>query len=162
VDAFVSLFKTRSFIDNASENLSSGSKRKLCLAVALVKDPRVVVCDEPCAGIDGEARKMGWRAISSHAEMTSFVNARSIDEAESMTSRILVTSQGRAKVPGTPAEMREEFKCGYELAILDEVASMDGILASVREVVPEINIFCNFASSSSGISSSISDSLIDM
>jgi ABC-type multidrug transport system ATPase subunit len=94
VDAFVSLFKTRDFIDNASENLSGGSKRQLCLAV--VKDPRVLVCDEPCAGMDIEARQLVWRAISSHAEMTSFVNAHSIDKTESMRSRSMVMSQGRA------------------------------------------------------------------
>jgi ABC-type multidrug transport system ATPase subunit len=134
------MFKMRDFIDNFSENLSGGSKRKLCLAVALAKNPQMLVCDEPCAGIDVEARQMIWRTISAYPEMTAFINVHSIDEAESMTSRILVMSQGRAKFLGTPAEMREEFKCGYEIAILDESAPMDEILSRVKQVVPEARV----------------------
>jgi ABC-type multidrug transport system ATPase subunit len=140
VDTFNSMFKMRDFINNFSENLSGGSKRKLCLAIALAKNPQVFVCDEPCAGIDVEARQMIWRAISSYPGMTSFINVHSIDEAESMTSRILVMSQGRAKFCGTPAEMREEFKCGYEITILDDSASIENILSNVREIVPEVHL----------------------
>jgi ABC-type multidrug transport system ATPase subunit len=58
VDIFNSMFKMHAFIDNFSEKLSGGSKRKLCLAIALVKNPQMLVCDEPCAGIDVEARQM--------------------------------------------------------------------------------------------------------
>jgi hypothetical protein len=104
------------------------------------KNPSILICDEPCAGIDVEARQMIWRAISSYPSMTSFINVHSIDEAESMTSRILVMSQGRAKFIGTPAAMRDEFKCGYEVAILDESASIHEIVARVREVVPEVRV----------------------
>jgi ABC-type multidrug transport system ATPase subunit len=140
IDTFISTFKGRDFIDTFSQNLSGGSKRKLCLAIALLKNPQVLVCDEPCAGIDVEARQMIWRTISSYSNMTSFINVHSIDEAESMTSRILVMSQGRVKFVGTPAEMREEFKCGYEVTILDESASMEDILSRVREIVPEVRV----------------------
>jgi ABC-type multidrug transport system ATPase subunit len=140
IDAFISMFKGRDFIDTFSQDLSGGSKRKLCLGIALLKNPQVLICDEPCAGIDVEARQMIWRAISSYSNMTSFINVHSIDEAESMTSRILVMSQGRAKFVGTPAEMREEFKCGYEVAILDESASIEEIVSRVKEIVPEVRV----------------------
>jgi ABC-type multidrug transport system ATPase subunit len=139
VDFFGSLFKMQPFLDNVSENLSGGSKRKLCLALALVKSPQVLVCDEPCAGIDVEARQTIWRAISSYPKMTSFINVHSIDEAESMTSRILVMSQGKVKFFGSPAEMRDVFECGYEIAILDE-SPIEPIVGRVREVVPEVKV----------------------
>jgi ABC-type multidrug transport system ATPase subunit len=139
VDMFASMFKMRDFMNNASENLSGGSKRKLCLAMALAKDPQVLVCDEPCAGIDVEARQIIWRAISSYPEMTSFISVHSIDEAESMTSRILVMSQGKVKFLGSPAEMRDEFKCGYEVAILED-APISDIFARVSQAVPEVRI----------------------
>jgi ABC-type multidrug transport system ATPase subunit len=139
VHLFASMFKMKPFLDNTSENLSGGSKRKLCLAIALVKDPQVLVCDEPCAGIDVEARQTIWRAISSYPQMTSFINVHSIDEAESMTSRILVMSQGKVRFLGSPAEMREAFECGYEIAVLDETP-MEQILANVAEVVPEVKL----------------------
>jgi ABC-type multidrug transport system ATPase subunit len=140
VDRFKSLFKMKDFIDNYSENLSGGSKRKLCLAIALVKNPHMLVCDEPCAGIDVQARQMIWRGISAYPEMTSFINVHSIDEAESMTSRILVMSRGKAKFIGTPAEMRDEFKCGYQVAILDETADVEAIVGRVSEIVPEVRV----------------------
>jgi ABC-type multidrug transport system ATPase subunit len=137
---FNSLFKMRDFMDTFSGNLSGGSKRKLCLAIALAKNPHVLVCDEPGAGIDIEARQMIWQAISSYPGMTSFINVHSIDEAESMTSRILVMSQGRVKFLGTPAGMRNEFKCGYEITILDDSASIEDILSRVREIFPEVHL----------------------
>jgi ABC-type multidrug transport system ATPase subunit len=142
LDLFISMFKMRDFIDNASENLSGGSKRKLCLAMALAKDPQVLVCDEPCAGIDVEARQIIWRAISAYPEMTSFINVHSIDEAESMTSRVLVMSQGRVKFMGSPAQMRDEFQCGYEVAILGEGPKNDiyPIVGRVNQAVPEVRI----------------------
>jgi ABC-type multidrug transport system ATPase subunit len=80
--------------------------------MALAKAPQVLICDEPCAGIDVEARQTIWQAISSYPNMTSFINVHSIDEAESMTSRIVVMSQGKVKFLGSPAEMRDEFKTG--------------------------------------------------
>jgi ABC-type multidrug transport system ATPase subunit len=139
VTLFGSMFKMESCLDNKSENLSGGSKRKLCLALGLVKNPQVLVCDEPCAGIDVEARQTIWQAISSYPEMTSFINVHSIDEAESMTSRILVMSQGKAQFIGSPAEMRNTFDCGYEIAILDE-SPIEAILERVREVVPDVKL----------------------
>jgi ABC-type multidrug transport system ATPase subunit len=140
VDDLVSMLKMNEFLDHFAVNLSGGSKRKLCLALALCKNPQMLVCDEPCAGIDVEARQMVWRAISSFPRMTSFINVHSIDEAESMTSRILVMSQGRAKFIGTPAEMREEFECGYAVTILDEQVSMDTVLTNAQTVVPEARV----------------------
>jgi ABC-type multidrug transport system ATPase subunit len=104
--------------------------------LALVKNPQVLVCDEPCAGIDVEARQLIWRAISSYPETTSFINVHSLDEAESMVSRILVMSQGKVTFIGSPAEMRDQFKCGYEVAILDSTP-MEDILSKVRGIVPE-------------------------
>jgi ABC-type multidrug transport system ATPase subunit len=139
VDRFTSMFKMQDFIDNFSDNLSGGSKRKLCLAIALSKNPQMLVCDEPCAGIDVEARQMIWQAIASYSEMTSFINVHSIDEAESMTNRILVMSQGRVKFLGSPAEMRDKFQCGYKIAFLDQ-SSMDDILEQVKTIVPEATL----------------------
>jgi ABC-type multidrug transport system ATPase subunit len=72
--------------------------------------------------------------------MTLFINVHSIDEAESLTTRILVMSRGRTKFLRTPAEVREEFNCGYEFTILDDSASIDDILLRVREIVPEIHL----------------------
>jgi ABC-type multidrug transport system ATPase subunit len=138
-EQFESMLKLTGVMDNFSENLSGGSKRKLCLAIALAKRPQVLVCDEPCAGIDLEARQLIWKVIAAEAGMTSFINVHSIDEAESMTTRVLVMSQGRVKFFGSPAEMREEFKCGYEITILDD-SDMTEIMEGVRSVIPEARV----------------------
>jgi ABC-type multidrug transport system ATPase subunit len=66
IDMFNSMLSTRDFIQNASENLRGGSKRKLCLAMTRSKNSEVLVCDEPCAGIDIEARQILGRTISAY------------------------------------------------------------------------------------------------
>lgn len=43
--------------DTQAQHLSGGMKRKLCVAMALIGDSRVILLDEPTAGVDPEARQ---------------------------------------------------------------------------------------------------------
>ncbi|MGB0721275.1 MAG: ABC transporter ATP-binding protein [Gammaproteobacteria bacterium] len=94
------LIETLDLADKADENLhalSGGMKRRVLIAQALVHKPRVVVLDEPTAGVDVGLRRSLWSfARRLHAEgHTIVLTTHYLEEAESLCDRIAVLDQGR-------------------------------------------------------------------
>ncbi len=86
--------------DKARENvqrLSGGMKRRVLIAQALVHKPRVVVLDEPTAGVDVELRKALWEFTRSlHKDgHTILLTTHYLEEAESLCERIAILDHGR-------------------------------------------------------------------
>jgi ABC-type multidrug transport system ATPase subunit len=50
-------------IDKATGTLSGGNKRKVCVAIAILGNPPIILLDEPSAGMDPEARRFMWEVI---------------------------------------------------------------------------------------------------
>jgi ABC-type multidrug transport system ATPase subunit len=44
--------------------LSGGNKRKLCVAIAVLGNPSIILLDEPSSGMDPEARRFMWGVVS--------------------------------------------------------------------------------------------------
>ncbi|MGK2940610.1 MAG: ABC transporter ATP-binding protein [Immundisolibacter sp.] len=85
--------------DKAGANmrdLSGGMKRRVLIAQALVHKPRVLVLDEPTAGVDVELRQTLWAfAQRLHAEgMTIVLTTHYLEEAEALCDRIAIMSHG--------------------------------------------------------------------
>ncbi|MGF1667127.1 MAG: ABC transporter ATP-binding protein [Acidimicrobiia bacterium] len=89
------------------ENLSTGLKRRLALALAVAHDPAVLVLDEPTAGLDVASRVELHRLISEMAGQGTAVMLATHDmaEAETMADRVAVLLRGRIVIEGTPREI---------------------------------------------------------
>ena len=86
--------------DKANANmrqLSGGMKRRVLVAQALVHKPRVIVLDEPTAGVDVELRQTLWQFIAGLNKQGSTVllTTHYLEEAEALCSRIAMLKQGR-------------------------------------------------------------------
>ena len=79
-----------------ARTLSGGMRRRLLLAKALVHSPRILVLDEPTAGVDIEIRRMLWENIRRlNAEgMTIVLTTHYLEEAEEMCDEIAIISEG--------------------------------------------------------------------
>ncbi len=77
--------------------LSGGMKRRLQIAKALVHEPRILILDEPSAGVDVELRHNLWRYLSRiHKEgKTILLTTHYIEEAEKLCERIGVINKGK-------------------------------------------------------------------
>ena len=77
--------------------LSGGMKRKLQIAKALVHDPKVLVLDEPTAGVDVELRHTLWNYLRklNKEGMTILLTTHYIEEAERLCGRIAFIVSGR-------------------------------------------------------------------
>ncbi|MFV0477424.1 MAG: ABC transporter ATP-binding protein [Parahaliea sp.] len=83
--------------DTASRMLSGGMKRRLMIARALVHEPRLLILDEPTAGVDIELRRSMWAFLKkiNTAGTTIILTTHYLEEAEALCRNIAIISQGK-------------------------------------------------------------------
>jgi ABC-2 type transport system ATP-binding protein len=91
--------------------LSGGWKQRLALAACMLHSPKLLLLDEPTAGVDPKARRDFWDEIHrlSAEGLTVLVSTHYMDEAE-RCDRIVYISQGNIVARGTVAEVIEQSK----------------------------------------------------
>ncbi|MGD2167858.1 MAG: ABC transporter ATP-binding protein [Gammaproteobacteria bacterium] len=83
--------------DDIARTLSGGMKRRLMIARALVHEPRLLILDEPTAGVDIEIRRSMWELFSevNAAGTTIILTTHYLEEAESLCRNIAIIDEGR-------------------------------------------------------------------
>jgi ABC-2 type transport system ATP-binding protein len=83
--------------DDIARNLSGGMKRRLMIARALVHEPRLLILDEPTAGVDIEIRRSMWRFLRAinEAGVTIILTTHYLEEAESLCRNVAIIDQGQ-------------------------------------------------------------------
>jgi ABC-type multidrug transport system ATPase subunit len=92
--------------DQLAQQLSGGWKQRLALAACVLHRPRLLLLDEPTAGVDAKARREFWDLIHDLAAegMTVLVSTHYMDEAERCT-RVVYLAGGKLIVQGTAEEV---------------------------------------------------------
>ncbi|MHB8919514.1 MAG: ABC transporter ATP-binding protein [Halothiobacillus sp.] len=80
-----------------SRQLSGGMKRRLMIARALVHEPRLLILDEPTAGVDIELRRGMWQFLTdiNAAGITIILTTHYLEEAEQLCRNIAIINEGR-------------------------------------------------------------------
>lgn len=126
-------------LNSLAGSLSGGQKRKLCISIAFIGNPAIVILDEPTAGIDVSTRQTIWKSISQYKDTTVIVSTHSLEEAESVSSRIFVMKYGDIVFKGTSSELRRAYNCGYRITALGHNVDIDALLYYIRRMIPEAN-----------------------
>ena len=94
-----------------TRQLSGGMKRRLLIAKALVHRPRVLVLDEPTAGVDVELRQQLWTLVRRlHAEGTTvLLTTHYLEEAEALCQRIAILDHGRLITDRPTGELLDQI-----------------------------------------------------
>jgi ABC-2 type transport system ATP-binding protein len=92
--------------DQLAAQLSGGWKQRLALAACILHEPKLLLLDEPTAGVDAKARREFWDLIHDMAGegLTVLVSTHYMDEAE-RCNRIVYLAQGRIVVQGGADEV---------------------------------------------------------
>ena len=93
------------------KNLSSGLKKRLGVAIALVNNPEIVFLDEPTSGLDPQARRAVWEVIGDlkRKGKTVFLTTHYMDEAEVLADTVTIIHRGEIVAQGIPEELIEKF-----------------------------------------------------
>ena len=95
-------------LDKSPFDMSGGQKRRVAIAGVLAMQPRVLVLDEPTAGLDPRGRKELTeliRQLHEDAGNTIVMVSHSMDDIASLAQRIIVMNKGRVAMDGTPREV---------------------------------------------------------
>ena len=91
-------------------SLSGGQRRRLDIVMGLIHQPTLVFLDEPSTGLDPQSRANLWTHIRSLRDTlgtTVFLTTHYMDEADSLSDRILIIDHGTIVAEGTPAELKK-------------------------------------------------------
>ena len=96
-DELLEQFGLASKADQDYMKLSGGMKRRLTLARALIHDPKLLILDEPTAGVDVELRIELWELLRklNAAGITIFLTTHYLEEAESLCRNIGIIRNGK-------------------------------------------------------------------
>lgn len=92
--------------------LSGGMKRRVILARALMHRPKLLILDEPTAGVDVELRLELWQYMKKINQQgtTILLTTHYIEEAEQLCDNIALINNGEIIETGTSAELKKQFQ----------------------------------------------------
>jgi ABC-2 type transport system ATP-binding protein len=97
--------------DERTRTLSGGMKRRLILARALMHRPRLLILDEPTAGVDIELRLELWHYVRriNQEGTTILLTTHYLEEAEQLCNRIAFINEGQIAASGTSTGLASDF-----------------------------------------------------
>ncbi len=120
------------------DQLSSGMKRRLILARALINEPQILILDEPTTGLDPQGRHLIWDKIRSLQKqgVTIVLTTHYMEEAAHLCDRIVIVDYGKIIEEGRPGDLIKKH-VGEEVL---EVAYDEGVLRFLREAFPDARL----------------------
>lgn len=99
--------------------LSTGMKKRIEIAKALIHNPKILFLDEPTSGLDPEAARdvISYIRELNGENMTVFVCTHNLSEAEHFCSRFIFLDNGRTLEQGTLSEIEEKYAAAVDLKI---------------------------------------------
>lgn len=101
-------------------NMSGGNRRKLMVAMAMMREPPLIFLDEPSAGMDPMARRFMWAVIqdisSTRAKSTVVLTTHSMEECEALCTRTCIMVNGVFRCLGTQQHIKSKYGQGYSVS----------------------------------------------
>lgn len=132
------------FADRSPFELSGGQMRRVAIAGVLAFRPRVLILDEPTAGLDPAGKKDFLNLISKlHKEwhLTTIIVSHSMDEVAKMADRLIVMNQGRIFLEGSPEEIFHQADRLQSIGL--DIPNITKLIQRInQEIKPPIPLNC--------------------
>jgi ABC-2 type transport system ATP-binding protein len=105
--------------NDRAETFSGGMKRRLNLAVSLVHQPKVLLLDEPTAGVDPQSRQLIFEIVRDLRERGAAIlyTTHYMEEAQALCDRLGVMDEGKIVAMGTLGELLTRLECSETVEI---------------------------------------------
>jgi len=138
VEAALAVGRLHEMQDRRAETLSGGLKRRLSLAIGVVHSPRLLVLDEPTAGVDAQSRRfLGDELKRLNAAGTTIVyTSHYLNEVQQLCNTIAVIDHGKVIARGTMHELLQRDAVALRFVVSPSAA----LLARLGEIATVTNV----------------------
>ena len=127
------LVQMASFADRKPNQLSGGQKQRVALARSLVKQPKLLLLDEPMAALDKKLREQTQFELVNIQEkvgITFVVVTHDQEEAMTMSTRMAIMEEGRIRQIGVPHDIYEFPNSRYVAEFIGTMNVFDGVVVA--------------------------------
>jgi len=111
IEEMLTLVELTEWADKPARTLSSGMKRRLEIARALIHDSEILLLDEPTVGLDAQTRDRIWhyiRRLQAERDMTVLITTHYIEEVEAC-DQVCVIDHGKVLADASPDELKKQY-----------------------------------------------------
>jgi len=125
--------------DRPISKFSGGMRRRLDLAVSLIRRPPLIFLDEPTTGLDPRTRGQMWTTIRELVAdgCTVLLTTQYLDEADQLADRIAVIDRGVKVAEGTPDQLKSSVGSSTLHLRLADPAYLSQAVATLARVLPD-------------------------
>lgn len=157
VNVYLNLVQMSGYEKRKPHQLSGGERQRVALARSLVKQPKLVLLDEPLAALDKKLRERTQLELVNIQEkvgVTFVMVSHDQEEAMTMSTRIGVMNEGRIFQVGCPTEIYEYPNSRYVANFIGSINLFDGLIIEekadyviVKSTMLEKNLYVNHSAS---------------
>lgn len=142
IDEMLMLTELESKREAYVDHLSRGMKQRLCLARAMMHDPKLLILDEPASGMDPRARAEMRSILKniSHMGKTVLISSHILPELADMCNHMTILDHGKAIFTGSMRELENRMHSESELTIRFERMPNESLKTEMLDVLKEKNI----------------------
>lgn len=142
IDEMLTLTELESKREAYVDHLSRGMKQRLCLARAMMHDPKLLILDEPASGMDPRARAEMRSILKniSHMGKTVLISSHILPELADMCDHMTILDHGKAIFTGSMSELENRMHSESELTIRFEKMPNESLKTEMLSVLQEKSI----------------------
>ena len=144
IDSILKLVELQDYKKRRPQQLSGGQRQRVALARALVKQPKLLLLDEPLSALDKKLREQTQfelMNIQDKVGVTFVVVTHDQEEAMTLSTRIAVMDRGRFIQTGTPTEIYEYPRDRFVADFIGSANILDGKVVSNLEGLIEVSTY---------------------
>lgn len=141
IDELLTLVELADWRDRLVRTLSSGMKRRVEIARALIHDSRILFLDEPTVGLDAQSRERIWQYLArlrTQRDLTVVVTTHYIEEVEAC-DRVCIIDRGRILAMDTPVALKARHGQQLLRVVPRDSATGAAIIAAYPETAVQRN-----------------------
>ena len=140
ISYYSKILRMEEHLHKKANQLSGGTKRKLCVANMLIAAPVVQFLDEPSTGLDPLSKRALYDTITQNLEDRSasiILTTHSMSEAEALCTKIGILINGKFVCIGTLPYLKSRYGSGYKIAVVKQDSNREVYEAAILGAFPK-------------------------